>query len=52
MMTRTRELRFVKRKAGKEVQRVLQQCWIDDDPPDEGAPKRVWRDIPTVEEEG
>lgn len=52
MMKSTNRLRFVKRRAGKEVDRVLQQQWIDDDPADEGAIKLVWRDVPTEDTNG
>lgn len=50
MMRRTLELRFVKRRVDKDIYRILQQQWIDDDPPDEGAIRYVWRDVPTEEE--
>jgi hypothetical protein len=49
MKCRTDELRFVKRRNGKEVDLILQQRWMDDDPPDEGAIKYEWRDVPTVD---
>lgn len=48
MWQRTNEIQFAKRREGKEVRHVLQQCWIDDDPPDEGAIRYEWRDVPTV----
>lgn len=48
MMKPTNKLRFIKRPdEGKEVRRILQQQWIDDDPPDEGSIAYVWRDVPT-----
>jgi len=47
MMKRTIELRFIKRQVGKDIKRILQQLWIDDDPPDEGAIRYKWRDVPT-----
>ena len=49
MMKRTTQLRFIKRQIGKDVYRILQQQWIDDDPPDEGAIRYSWRDVPTEE---
>ncbi len=45
----TNNLQFVRRKQGKEVIRVLQQQWVDEDPPDEGAIRHEWRDVPTVD---
>lgn len=51
MMRRTDKLRFVKRGVGKDVYRVLQQQWIDDDPRDEGAIRYQWRDVPTADAE-
>ncbi len=50
MMRPTVRLRFVKRRIDKDIYRILQQQWIDDDPPDEGASKYDWRDVPTENE--
>lgn len=46
MMRPTVKLQYVRRTEGKEVVRVLQQQWIDDDPADEGPIKYEWRDVP------
>ena len=46
----THNIRFVKRRNGKEVDRVLQQLWINDDPPDEGPIRSEWRDVPDIDE--
>src|SRR6266705_1510025 len=51
MMKQTANLRFIKRQVDKDVYRILQQQWIDDDPPDEGATRSAWRDVPTAEEQ-
>lgn len=51
MMRRSENLRFVKRAVDKDVYRILQQQWIDDDPPDEGPMRYEWRDVPTDAEE-
>lgn len=50
MMTPTKNLRFEKRQDvfDLSVSRILQQQWIDDDPPDEGAIRYEWRDVPVV----
>jgi hypothetical protein len=50
MMRPTQHLQFVKRQVGKEVERVLQQQWMDCDPLDEGPIRYEWRDVPTQEE--
>lgn len=39
MLRRTPNLKF--------VNGVLRQEWIDEDPPDEGAIRHVWRDVPS-----
>jgi len=49
MMKRTDRLRFIKRRIDKDIYRILQQQWIDDDPPDESAIRYAWRDVPTEE---
>jgi hypothetical protein len=49
MMRATLKLQFVRRQEGKEVIRVLQQQWLDDDPPDEGPMRYEWRDVPCVD---
>jgi len=49
MMRLTNRMQYVRRQEGKEVIRVLQQQWIDDDPPDEGASRYEWRDVPCVD---
>lgn len=46
MMRRTMNLRFLNRPEGKEVVRVLQQQWVDEDPVDEVAIRYDWRDVP------
>jgi hypothetical protein len=50
----TPELRFIIRvnptPGNPRTLRILQQRWIDDDPPDEGAIRYEWRDVPLVEE--
>ncbi len=51
MMKQTANLRFIKRQVDKDIYRILQQQWIDDDPPDEGATRYAWRDVPTAEEQ-
>ena len=51
MMRPTNKLRFVWRTVfGKDRARILQQQWVDEDPPDESAPKYEWRDVPVEEE--
>lgn len=50
MMRRTDKLRFVKRAVDKDVYRVLQQQWVDEDPRDEGPIRCEWRDVPLAEE--
>ena len=49
MMKPTMKLRFVRRRQDKEVIRVLQQQWFDDDPVDEGPMRYEWRDVPCVD---
>lgn len=51
MMQRTNELRFVKRRIIQRDLLILQQLWMDDDPPDEGAIRCEWRDVPTFDEQ-
>lgn len=48
-MRPTVKLQFVRRRQHKEVILVLQQQWVDEDPPDEGAIRYEWRDVPTVD---
>ncbi len=50
MIRATEKLRFVRRVNGKDVSRILQQQWVDEDPPDEGAIRYQWRDVPTADE--
>lgn len=57
MYHRTNQFRVLKTKSvsmGPDVQHTapprLQQLWIDDDPPDEGAMREAWRDVPVVNE--
>lgn len=51
MMKPTQHLRFEKRYDIFDMHsyRILQQQWIDDDPPDEGASRYEWRDVPEIE---
>lgn len=49
MMRATAKLQFVRRVDGKDVDRVLQQQWVDEDPRDEGAIRYEWRDVPVVD---
>ncbi len=43
-MIRTMELRFVKRKVGRNIVRILQQKWED------ACGESLWQDVPLAEE--
>ncbi len=45
-MRPTMNLRYVHRYIGTKAYRILQQQWMDDDPPIEGATIYEWRDVP------
>lgn len=49
MIRRTENLRIVKRADETGDRDILQQQWVDDDPPDEGAIRFEWRDVPIEE---
>ncbi len=50
MMRATETIRFINRQINRDTYRILQQKWVDDGPPDEGAIKYEWRDVPTEED--